>query len=229
MSVPKPIETGGVPGENFSLRFILPHKAESDDWAYLEKYLVSHRDHLNPNISFHIEFDDPSANLHWWYVCDSAGRILSIKDRPTAPQVPLSNGTPTSKPVRLIPLSYGLDGAILATNGGDWTRIAGLTALPTLFGLLLTIVIGRRMGWEKSAIARWSAACILLGLYTPAIICLLYSFPMRKRCFHCGKERVVNRMTCEHCGTDWPLPTLSGLEIFELIGETDDRGVKVGR
>jgi hypothetical protein len=49
--------------------------------------------------------------------------------------------------------------------------------------------------------------CILLWW------CLL-DLPARQPCSWCGKPRVVNRVSCEHCLASFPAPALDGTEIF---------------
>jgi uncharacterized OB-fold protein len=40
-------------------------------------------------------------------------------------------------------------------------------------------------------------------------------WPARERCASCGKLRIVENERCEHCGSPFPAPKLTGTEIFE--------------
>jgi hypothetical protein len=81
---------------------------------------------------------------------------------------------------------------------------------------LLAYLIGLRRGWSWRGRILWTVGVFALGL--PGLLTLLAidSWPAREPCPACGKKRVVDRETCEHCGAAWRTRKRDGSEIFEV-------------
>jgi hypothetical protein len=63
----------------------------------------------------------------------------------------------------------------------------------------------------------WVLNALLLGPLAFLTLWSLRGLPVREKCGSCGRKRIVQRETCEHCGAAWPEAPADGTEIFELV------------
>jgi sorbitol-specific phosphotransferase system component IIC len=117
------------------------------------------------------------------------------------------------------PSVFGLDGLILLTAGVSPQIVFSTVPWSILFGLVLTVLLCRRLRWTRGISLSWLAASFVFGLYVPLIILALYPLPLCEECPHCKRKRLISKETCEYCGSPWPMPALSGTEIFESMGD----------
>jgi hypothetical protein len=98
------------------------------------------------------------------------------------------------------------------------TALLGLLALSVLFGLvaaLLAWLISRRCGDGRRGQFAWAFGVFWLGGYGVLLMLALRAWSARVPCPNCGRLRVVNRATCEHCGAQFAQPMRDGTEIFD--------------
>jgi hypothetical protein len=79
--------------------------------------------------------------------------------------------------------------------------------------------LGRRYHFSVAAKVSWVGFIVLTGI--PGLLAFLsvQEWPARETCPKCGKQRVVEREHCEHCGAEFPAPEKTGIEIFEPVGK----------
>ena len=124
-------------------------------------------------------------------------------------------------PPAAIPLASALEGPLdqLLWEWGlnfDWLQqIAAKSfdgcwidywCLSIALSVLTIALISRRCAFAKAATLGWSIAAILFGPSAVALLLCLRDWPTRERCPVCGKQRVVHRELCEHCGAAWDAP-----------------------
>jgi len=209
----KPAGLNGDTISNVSVSFKLPNSISGSGWNTLSSLIAAKHGAAGPGVIYTVTFDDNRSGRHFTYETDSAGKILSLASKPI---VPIGAG---SEHPTFIPLSFGLDGLYLFAKGASPEAVLKDALFPTLAGMLLTVLYVRRLGWERKALFQWSLASVVLGLYTPLIIAILFELPARQLCPACKKQRVVTNEECEHCGAPWPQPPLTGMEIFGPTGE----------
>jgi hypothetical protein len=128
-----------------------------------------------------------------------------------------------------IPFAFAqcvLNPVVNSSNSGNLTfprysfeNMAKVSASPfaviVAISLCLTIWCYRRHGLysEYGALA-WAIFVFLFG--APGLIGYLLHrhWPVTEKCQHCGKITPLDRGACLHCGTEFPLPALKGIEVF---------------
>ncbi len=96
--------------------------------------------------------------------------------------------------------------------------LPGLLAVSVLSGLvaaLLAWFISRRCGDGRRGQFAWAFGVFWLGGYGVLLLLALRAWPARVLCPNCGRLRVVDRETCEHCGAAFARPPRDGTEIFD--------------
>lgn len=96
--------------------------------------------------------------------------------------------------------------------------LRGLLALSVLSGLVAALLawrISRRCGDSRRGQIMWAFGVFWLGGYGVLLLLALRAWPARVPCPNCGRLRVVDRSTCEHCGALFARPQQDGTEIFE--------------
>ncbi len=88
-----------------------------------------------------------------------------------------------------------------------------LSVLTSLVSAFLAALISRRCGDERQGQRAWALGGFWLGGYGVLLLLALRGWPVRLPCPHCGRLRVVNRVSCEQCGAAWPAPVPDGTEI----------------
>ena len=76
-------------------------------------------------------------------------------------------------------------------------------------------LVPRRFARPRRVVVTWA---ILAGLLGPAALLAMWAmrdWPASLPCASCGRRRVVDRETCEHCDAAWPRPTRDGTEIYD--------------
>ena len=100
-------------------------------------------------------------------------------------------------------------------NGGELLWVLFFSALGGLLPALMAWFISRRLGDGKRGQIAWAFGIFLLGGYGILLLLALRAWPARVPCPNCGRQRVVDRETCEHCGAAFARPKRDGTEIFE--------------
>ena len=75
--------------------------------------------------------------------------------------------------------------------------------------------LARRYSLSVGAQAGWAAFHLVTGVPGLLTFFCVREWPARERCPQCGKQRVVDRENCEHCGAAWAPPERLGIELFE--------------
>ncbi len=84
-----------------------------------------------------------------------------------------------------------------------------------LISALLAWLIARRCVLPPRARWLWAAGVFWLGGYGVLLLLALREWPARVPCPQCGRQRVVNRDQCAHCGSPFERPQRDGTEIFD--------------
>lgn len=92
-----------------------------------------------------------------------------------------------------------------------------MAAVMGIVSAAFTFWLSRRYALGRSASLLWTIFNLFAGI--PGILTLLSvrQLPAHVVCPHCGKRRVVTRDLCEHCAAPFSMPTLEGIEIFEMV------------
>jgi len=161
----------------------------------------------------------------------SRGKAVQTASLPALTAPPHEGIGPAAFGVLLPPgsiVSYRAEGILRAA--GDhvakdvWSRTvhdAGLlkllafSALAGLVAALLAWRISRRCGDSRREQIGWALGVFCLGGYGVLLLLALRAWPARVPCPNCGRLRVVDRATCEHCGAVFARPRQDGTEIFE--------------
>ncbi len=104
---------------------------------------------------------------------------------------------------------------------GFWNTLPGIgpilffSMLGGLVPALLAWLISRRLGDNRRGQIAWTVGVFWLGGYGVLLLLALRAWPARVACPHCGRQRVVDREQCEHCGAAFPQPQRDGTEIFD--------------
>lgn len=104
--------------------------------------------------------------------------------------------------------------------------LRGLLLLSALMGLVSAVLawlISRRLGDGRRGQVAWALGVFWLGSYGILLLLALRAWPARVPCPHCGRERVVDREACEHCGALFARPQRDGTEIFDAEGREAER------
>jgi hypothetical protein len=80
---------------------------------------------------------------------------------------------------------------------------------------LLCLLMSLRCGLGKTATIAWSVASFLLGPAGITVMLALNDWPAREACPACGRNRIVWRRQCSHCGSPEAPSAMDGREIFE--------------
>ncbi len=99
--------------------------------------------------------------------------------------------------------------------------LRGLLLLSALMGLVSAAtawLISRRLGDGRRGQIAWALGVFWLGGYGVLLLLALRAWPARVPCPHCGRQRVVDNETCEHCGAAFARPKRDGTEIFDAEG-----------
>jgi len=99
--------------------------------------------------------------------------------------------------------------------------LRGLLLLSALMGLVSAVLawlISRRLGDGRRGQIAWALGVFWLGGYGVLLLLALRAWPARVPCLNCGRQRVVENETCEHCGAAWARPKRDGTEIFDAEG-----------
>jgi hypothetical protein len=91
--------------------------------------------------------------------------------------------------------------------------VLGIGAIASVLGMAW--LIGRYAPTRRQRVL-WLLNALLLGPLVFPTLWSLRGLPVREKCASCGRKRIVQRETCEHCGAPWPKPPTDGTEIFEL-------------
>jgi hypothetical protein len=92
-----------------------------------------------------------------------------------------------------------------------------MAAVMGIVSAAFTFWLSRRYAMGRSASLLWTIFNLFAGI--PGVLTLLSvrQLPAHVVCPHCGKRRVVTRDLCEHCAAPFSMPTLEGIEIFEMV------------
>ena len=93
-----------------------------------------------------------------------------------------------------------------------------LSALMGLASALTAWLISRRLGDGRRGQTAWALGVFWLGGYGVLLLLALRAWPARVPCPNCGRQRVVDNETCEHCGALFARPKRDGTEIFDEAG-----------
>jgi hypothetical protein len=104
-----------------------------------------------------------------------------------------------------------------AAHGGASPAVVGWIAslLGAIVWAIITYVIARRYALAPARRWWWTAVAFLGGTLGMLLMFSLLEWPAREPCPACGKERVVTRERCQHCGAPFTAPAPDGTEIFE--------------
>lgn len=162
----------------------------------------------------------------------SDGRILKNETLPP----PKTTGAPIklpfvqAAPALILPLDvlaalwlYASIGHTLgwSSAAGFWNSLPGVgpilffSALGGLFAAVLAWLVSRRLGDSQRGRIAWAFGVFWLGGYGILLLLALRAWPARVPCPNCGRLRVVDRETCEHCGAAFARPPRDGTEIFD--------------
>ncbi len=167
----------------------------------------------------------------------SNGRLLKTEALPVPPQFAAQPAHfPQALPVMSMPpvvtattAVYGIVGhALRDETAYDWWggfSNSGLVFAALFFsalgGLVAAIpawLISRRLGDGRRGQIAWALGVFWLGGYGVLLLLALRAWPARVPCPNCGRLRVVENETCEHCGAAWARPKRDGTEIFDAEG-----------
>ena len=98
---------------------------------------------------------------------------------------------------------------------GAFAMVFAASVLSGLVAALLAWRISCRCGDGRRGQIAWAFGVFWLGVYGVLLMLALRAWPARVLCPNCGRLRVVNRATCEHCGAPFARPRQDGTEIFD--------------
>lgn len=101
----------------------------------------------------------------------------------------------------------------------EYWRVFLTSCLTGLVAFVLAWRISRRCGDSRRGQIAWAFGVFWLGGYGVLLLLALRAWPARVPCPNCGRLRVVDRATCEHCGALFARPVRDGTEIFEEAEE----------
>ena len=121
-------------------------------------------------------------------------------------------------PAALIGVELGFDPAGLRRSPAALLR----RTWPAWGSALALAIVLAALAWRRARAfglpgrerAAWAGFVLALGL--PAFVGFLLHrrWPPREPCPHCRKPAARDRETCQECGTPFPAPAPSGIEIF---------------
>jgi hypothetical protein len=88
------------------------------------------------------------------------------------------------------------------------TSLSAFLALCTLFWAR-----SAQYSWKRAW--SWSAFVLLFNLAGLITFWLASDWPRLVACAKCRRRRPIDTASCPSCGADWPLPALTGIEIFD--------------
>ncbi len=103
-------------------------------------------------------------------------------------------------------------------NGGLLFGALFFSACGGLVAAIPAWLICRRLGDGRRGQIAWALGVFWLGGYGVLLLLALRTWPARVPCPHCGRQRVVDNETCEHCGAAFARPKRDGTEIFDAAG-----------
>ena len=162
------------------------------------------------------------------------GQALQATNLPPIDRLPDSGSSPAMMGAPVPPAAlaaYAAEKSALAAAGDPaahraWVGfrrdadLPGLMAVSALFGFLsaaLAWLICRRCGDARRGQAAWAFGVFWLGLYGVLLLLALRGWPARVACPNCGRQRVMDRNSCEYCGARFARPARDGTEIFERM------------
>jgi hypothetical protein len=91
---------------------------------------------------------------------------------------------------------------------------------PVIIGLsvalsLVTLLWARRVYFSWPRAWAWAAFVLAFNLAGLITFRLAADWPRFVPCPSCGKRRAIEAKTCPHCGSGWPAPAASGIEIMD--------------
>ena len=194
----------------------LPEPFDAQRWNWSEVFLLRDPDRL----VIWQRGRDPTAGPE-----PVAYFSLADAQRIAEAELPLIEAEWTTHPgeyvaFALAPPGVAVPAIVLDHIRGRASTLPGAAALSLL---LAGAALWAAMGWliphryarPRRVAITWA---ILAGLLGPAALLAMWAmrdWPASQPCPSCGRRRVVDRDTCEHCNAAWPAPVRDGTEIFD--------------
>ncbi len=101
--------------------------------------------------------------------------------------------------------------ARLATRVGPLPREAAAPRIArwisvfagAVIAMIIAVVVARKYAFDEGKTFIWVAVAFIFGALGLLLMASLLDWPARERCPSCGRERVVTRDRCEHCGSSF--------------------------
>jgi len=91
----------------------------------------------------------------------------------------------------------------------------GVTLLSALLCSIVSWRLARQHAFTRARALGWSVFSFVFGPAGLLGFLFVQDWPARQACSCCKRQRVVDRLSCEHCEAGWPAPKRDGSEIFE--------------
>ncbi len=101
----------------------------------------------------------------------------------------------------------------------EWSDLSDLSASFTLsfVCVIAGFLLGRRYSFTARQQTIWAVYHLFFGIPGLLAFVAVQEWPARERCPGCGKLRIVQNESCEHCGVGFSAPKKNGTEIFEAL------------
>ena len=103
-----------------------------------------------------------------------------------------------------------------------WVLACVIWLVGAVIWALAVFVLARRYAFGWRAVIWWTVGGLLLGPAGLLTLLALREWPARITCESCGRKRLVDRASCEHCGEAFPPCKPTGIEIFDSIKASRD-------
>jgi hypothetical protein len=102
-----------------------------------------------------------------------------------------------------------------SAHPGLVSAFSGLMTLSAAVCALVCFALARRHSFAAGSRAGWAVLGLVFGWVGLVLMLALHEWPARIACPKCGKNRIVTRELCEHCGAAHALPRPDGTEIIQ--------------
>jgi hypothetical protein len=202
--------------------FAIPYAYDIEQWGYLSiatdksanRFFFGYQPLFSragkPLPQYLVVTDNTGHTLHQYELPDEAvikpslwKRLPKILSAPPAIQ--------TWNYLRKSDLTYFQSLLFTKPTIGELLSIFGATFILAAF----TIYVCRRQQRTWPASLGWAVLVFFFGLPGLLTFRLASDWPIRQRCPSCQKRRPIETHTCPACAATWPVPKLTGREVFE--------------
>jgi hypothetical protein len=148
------------------------------------------------------------SHVEW---IDSGGTIVKTEQLPKLPRPDRGDLASDIISAVVIPIPF-----LLFSNSKSGAAIIVLECAIPIFAVV-GWWLGTRYSFSRKAKFGWLVFILLSGAGGLLAFLAVQEWPAREPCPNCRKLRVVDRETCEHCGSKFAPPEMNGTEIFEPL------------